>query len=178
MEMFDIYTENREKTNRTIERGTSLEKNDYRLVVHACIINNKNEMLIQQRQLFKSGWANMWDITVGGSAIAGETSKQAVQRELFEELGINMDFSDIRPQFTINFENGFDDIYIIQRNDIDITTLKLQYEEVQCVKWASFNEIQEMLHKGTFIPYYESLINLIFSMKNNYGVFSSTEATN
>ncbi|MEE1282410.1 MAG: NUDIX domain-containing protein [Acutalibacteraceae bacterium] len=178
MEMFDIYTENREKTNRTIERGTALEKNDYRLVVHACIINDKNEMLIQQRQPFKSGWANMWDITVGGSVIAGETSKQAVQRELFEELGINIDFSDIRPQFTINFENGFDDIYIIQRSDIDITTLKLQYEEVQRVKWASFNEIQEMLHNGTFIPYYESLINLIFSMKNNYGCFLITESTN
>lgn len=169
MEMFDIYTENREKTGRTIERGNKLNTGDYRLVVHACILNSKGEMLIQQRQPFKSGWANMWDITTGGSVIEGETSKQAVQRELFEELGIDIDFSDIRPQFTINFEEGFDDIYIIERDDIDINTLNLQYEEVQCVKWASMREIEEMLHKGIFIPYYEALINLIFTMKNNYG---------
>lgn len=169
MEMFDIYTENREKTGRTIERGNKFAKGDYRFVVHACILNNKGEMLIQQRQPFKSSWANMWDLTAAGSVIAGETSKQAVQRELFEELGIEIDFSDIRPQLTMNFEEGFDDIYIIKCDDININTLKLQYEEVQCVKWASMKEIEEMLHKGIFIPYYEALLNLIFSMKNNYG---------
>lgn len=169
MEMFDIYTENREKTGRTIERGNKFDKGDYRVVVHACILNSKGEMLIQQRQPFKSGWANMWDITAGGSVVAGETSKQAVQRELMEELGIDIDFSDIRPQLTINFEEGFDDIYIIQSDDIDINTLTLQYEEVQCVKWVSMREIEEMLHNGIFIPYYEDLIHLLFSMKNRYG---------
>lgn len=175
MEMLDIYTENREKTGRTIERGNRLNKDEYRLVIHACIINSKGEMLIQQRQPFKSGWPNMWDLTAGGAVLAGETSKQATQRELYEELGIDIDFSDIRPQLTINFEEGFNDIYIIQKDDIDINSLKLQYEEVQCVKWASMREIQEMLHNGIFIPYYEDLISLIFNMKNSYGCFDTSE---
>lgn len=177
MEMLDIYTEDREKIGKTIERGTKLKKGNFRLVVHACILNSKGEMLIQQRQPFKRGWANMWDITVGGSVVAGETSKQAVQRELMEELGINIDFSDIRPQLTINFEEGFDDIYIIQNDDIDINTLNLQYEEVQCVKWASMREIEEMLHNGIFIPYYEGIINLLFSMKDTYGCIDNNKTT-
>jgi len=30
---------------------------------------------------------NLWEITCGGGAIAGDTSQRAVSRELFEELG-------------------------------------------------------------------------------------------
>ena len=174
MEMFDIYTENREITGRTIQRGIKLEKGDYRVVVHCCILNSKGEMLIQQRQPFKKSWSDMWDITTGGCVVSGETSKQAVQRELFEELGIAMDFSDIRPHLTINFDNGFDDYYIIHKDDIDITTLNLQYEEVQSVKWTGLSEIKEMIHKGTFIPYHTALIDLLFAMKA-YGCHKSTD---
>lgn len=176
MEMFDIYTESREKTNKTIQRGVKLKKGDYRVVVHCCIFNSKGEMLIQQRQPFKKSWSDMWDITAGGCVISGETSKQAVQREVFEELGIDMDFSDIRPHLTINFDNGFDDYYIIYNDDIDISSLKLQYEEVKAVKWAGLKEIKEMLINGTFIPYRDALIDLLFTMKA-YGCHKSTEDT-
>lgn len=174
MEIFDIYTENREKTGKTIQRGAKLNNGDHRLVVHCCILNSKGEMLIQQRQPFKSSWANMWDITAGGSVVSGETSKQGVQRELFEELGIDIDFSNIKPHLTINFENGFDDYYIIHKDDIDIATLNLQYEEVQCVKWATLSEIKEMIHNGIFIPYHNALIDLLFAMKA-YGCHKSAE---
>lgn len=60
-------------------------KGTYHLVVHVCVFNQKGEMLIQQRQPFKQGWPNLWDVTMGGSALAGETSQQAAMRELKEE---------------------------------------------------------------------------------------------
>ena len=33
----------------------------------------------------------MWDITVGGSAMIGENSRQAAMREVAEELGLKID---------------------------------------------------------------------------------------
>lgn len=36
--------------------------------------------------------------------------------------------------------------------DIDVSELKLQYEEVQQVKWATINEIFEKIDDGSFIP--------------------------
>jgi len=174
MEKWDIYTQDREKTGRTVVRGNELGCDEYRLAVHICIFNSENQMLIQQRQPFKKQWANMWDVTVGGCAISGETSQQAIQRELFEELGLKMDFTNIRPQLTVNFENGFDDIYMVQLdNTIDINNLNLQYDEVSCAKWASLKEIEEMMHRGVFIPYYENLIKLMFDMKGCYGCFDN-----
>lgn len=168
MELWDIYDIARNKKNRTMVRGENFSKGDYHMVVHICIFNSKGEMLIQQRQSFKEGWPSMWDVTVGGSAIKGDTSQMAVERELSEELGIKINMQNIRPHLTINFDNGFDDVYLIQK-DIDITDLTLQYEEVQCARWASKEEIFSMIDSGEFIPYYQSLIQLFFDIKNQYG---------
>lgn len=170
MEYWDIYDIHRIKQNKTIRRGQKLDDNQYHLVVHVCILNANNQMLIQQRQPFKSGWPNMWDITVGGSAIQNETSQMAIERELFEELGIQHDFTSIRPHLTINFNQGFDDIYLLKK-EADIHDLNLQYEEVKQVKWASKEEILSLIEKGQFIPYYPYLIHLLFDMKDQYGAF-------
>lgn len=112
----------------------------------------------------------MWDITCGGSAVAGENSQKAIEREIFEELGIKNDFSDIRPILTIHFDKGFDDVYTVNR-DIDINDLTLQKEEVAEVKWATEEEILNMIKNGIFIPYHEHLISLLFFMRNKRGTF-------
>lgn len=171
MEYWDIYDIGRIKTDRQMIRGEKMKEGDYHLVVHVCIFNKKGEMLIQQRQPFKSGWSNLWDITVGGSAVKGDDSQTAAARELFEELGIRYDFTGIRPYITINFDVGFDDYYLIEliEKEIDPASLVLQPEEVQAAKWATEREILEMIENGTFIPYYRSFISLLFEMRGKYG---------
>lgn len=95
----------------------------------------------------------MWDLTVGGSAVAGDSSIKAAEREVYEELGIKIDLSDAVPDFSITFPNGFDDYYLI-RQDIDLSQVVLQNEEVQAVKWAGKEEVLRMQEDGTFIPYW------------------------
>ena len=170
MEYFDVYDDERKLVGKTLEKGTKLEQGENRMVVHLCIFNSKGEMLIQQRQSFKKGWPNMWDITLGGNSQAGETSKQSVHRELLEELGIDHDFTNTRPHLTINFDNGFDDIYFLEM-DLDVDKLKLQYEEVQAAKWASRDEILEMRKSGKFIPYFESFLSALFELKTKRGIY-------
>lgn len=171
MEYWDIYDIERVKTGRTMVRGSEFEDDAYHLVVHVCIFNDKNEMLIQQRQPFKEGWPDMWDITVGGSAVTGDTSQKAAEREVLEEIGLKLDLKGIRPHLTVNFDRGFDDIYLIEKN-VDINELTLQPEEVQAVKWAGRDEILAMIEKGDFIPYYPELVNLFFQIRKKYGCIS------
>lgn len=174
MELWDIYDKNRIPTGKTMVRGTKFKPDAYHIAVHVCIFNNDGKMLIQHRQPFKSGWSNMWDISVGGSAVSGETSQSAAEREVMEELGLKIALDGIRPSLTVNFEHGFDDIYLVERK-IDICTLKLQYEEVKEVKWASLDEIKSMIDDGRFIPYYKSLIELMFSMRNTMGTHTRND---
>lgn len=53
-EFWDIYTANRVKTGRVMERGSLFKQGDYHLVVHICLFNDRGEMLIQQRQAEKA----------------------------------------------------------------------------------------------------------------------------
>ena len=171
MELFDLYDDERKFAGEIIERGKPLPEKRYHLVIHIGIFNSDGKMLIQQRQPFKKGFPNKWDISVGGSAISGENSRQAASRELYEELGIRHDFSDDRPMLTVHFERGFDDIYILHK-DIAISELKLQPEEVQAAKWADKQEIYSLIDGDTFIPYYKSFIDMLFNYRIKRGNFS------
>jgi isopentenyldiphosphate isomerase len=158
-------------------RGDPTPEGFYRLVVHVCIFNPEGQMLIQQRQPFKRGWSNLWDITVGGSAVSGDSSRSAAERETFEELGLPIDLSDIRPTLTIYWEHGFDDYYVLTRS-VDLNTLHLQYEEVQAVRWASKEEILQMIDSGLFIPYEKSLIELLFFRRDHRSSHTREDPTN
>lgn len=152
-EYWDIYDENRNKTGRTHRRGDKLEMDDYHLVVHVCIFNSNNELLIQRRHPDKIGWPGMWDISAAGSALQGEDSRMAAIREVKEELGIEINLDGLRPHFTINFEQGFDDYWFIEQ-DIDLKAITLQPEEVIDAKWIKEDELIDLLENGQFIPYW------------------------
>lgn len=169
MELFELYTENREPTGKTMARGEPIPEGFYRSVVHICMFNSGGEMLIQRRQPFKAGWSGMWDVTVGGSAIAGEKSKTAAEREVLEEIGLKISLG--RPVLTIHFDEGFDDFYTAVR-DLSTEELTLQPEEVSEVKWAKKEEILEMIREGSFIPYHEDLIGLLFFLRGHRGTFT------
>ena len=168
MELWDLYDRDRTPTGEVHQRGKPIPAGRYHLVVHVVIFNSRGEMLIQQRQPFKEGWPNLWDVTVGGSAVAGDTSRTAAQRETMEEIGLAIDLTDELPKMTLPFDCGFDDIYTLTM-DVDLSTLTLQESEVQAVKWATEAEILSLMDAGQFLPYHKSLIQLLFAMKDSRG---------
>ena len=177
MELFDLYTADREKTERTMVRGEKTPDGLYRLVVHVCIFSPEGRMLIQQRQPFKRGWSNLWDLTVGGCAVSGDSSRSAAERETLEELGLSVDLSGVRPTLTVHWEHGFDDYYVLTQ-PVDLKSLRLQYEEVQAVRWASREEILQMIDDGHFIPYEKSLIELLFFRRDHRSVHTREDPAN
>lgn len=176
MELFDLYDSERNKTGQTMERGTPIPKGCYRMVVHVCVFGSNGKMLIQRRQPFKRSWSGMWDLTVGGSSVSGDTSLAAAIRETSEEIGVQFVPYELKRVLTIQTESIFDDIYIVQK-DLDETALTLQYEEVEQVKWADIAEIKSMIKEGCFIPYHESLIDLLFFMKDHDGARTAQDKT-
>ena len=138
------------------------------MVVHVCVFDRRGRLLIQQRTAKKFIFPNLWDVSVGGGVDAGEASRQGAEREVREELGVSLDLSGLRPSVTVNFDGGFDDFYILTR-DLSLEDLTLQEEEVQAVRWASLEEILDMLSRGTFIPYPESFLRFLFDMRTQFG---------
>lgn len=161
MEIWDLYDYQRQKTGETMKRGDPIPEGRYHLTVRVIIFNAAGQMLIQQRQPFKDGWPNRWDLTVGGCVSAGETSQTAGMREVAEEIGYEVDLTGMTPAITLSSKNVFNDNYILIR-EIDPAQLKLQPEEVQAAKWADKEEIFEMIDDGRFIPFPHSFIEYLF----------------
>lgn len=166
MEMWDVYDKDRNKTNQTIRAKSKLAKDQYRLIIHVCIFNSENQMLIQKRHPNKEIYPNMWDVTVGGGVMANENSHTAAEREVLEELNYKLSLQDKRVSLTFNYAEGFDDFFLIKK-DINIQDLTLQAAEVIDAKWASEAEILLMLENKRFLPYHKSLIKLLFFMKDD-----------
>ena len=171
MERIDLYNEERIPTGKTVKRsehrpgGTG---DDLRLVVHVCIFNAAGEMLLQQRSMKKDAFPGFWDVSAAGGVAAGETGRQGAEREVREELGYQLDLTDVRPSVTVNFGGGFDDYYIVKR-DIDIAELHLQEEEVAEVRWVTREEVLELLERDEFITYPRSFLEFLFDMQDAFG---------
>jgi isopentenyldiphosphate isomerase len=151
MEIWDIYTKDREKTEKTIVRGEPLGEGEYHLVVHMWIINSKGQFLIQKRASGVKSSPNLWAIT-GGAAIAGDDSQSACIREVKEEIGIKANMEKAEVVFTLFRQASICDVWLI-RQDFSIEECTLQKEEVSEVKWATSQEIMEMVEQGVFHNY-------------------------
>ena len=167
-EKWDIYNINRQRIGQTYKKPSSWEHDFYHLIVHVAIFDTYHRMLIQRRSPIEHSWANLWDISAGGRVWAGEESWQAAERETYEELGISLQLHDIRPHFTINYEQGFNDFFAIELDNLNLSSLNLQSSEVSEVKWATLEDIHQMLQAGTFVPYFPGLIDLLWQVKDNY----------
>ena len=168
MELFDLYTAEREKTGRTMVRGTPEPEGFYRLVVHVCIFNRAGELLIQQRSAQKKSYPGYWDVSVAGGVRAGETGRACAMRETREELGLDLTISD-SAAVTLAFDGGFDDFYLVEA-DVPLSALTVQAEEVQAVRWASRETVCTLLHEGAFAPYWEHFLHLLFDLHAHHGL--------
>lgn len=123
----------------------------YHLGADVWIINSKNEILIQKRAASKRLEPNVWAMT-GGSVAVGENSIETIVRESKEELDINIEQDKLKLVTKFKTGNVFIDTYIL-KCDYDISKMKLQKEEVSDVKWATWNEIDELVENGQFIKH-------------------------
>lgn len=162
-----MYDADRVPTGATMRRGDDFRPGELHLVVHVCIFDAAGRMLIQRRADDKVGWPGMWDVTVGGSVTAGESSASGAEREVLEELGIRLDLTGRRPNFTFNFRHGFDDFYLLKAGDVppmELADLAIPNAEVADARWATRDEIHALHAAGEFIPYRPTAIDFVFDM--------------
>lgn len=147
----DIYNIHRELTGRRVLRGTRRAPGEYILVIHLLLFDKDGRFLVQRRVDDKATWPGMWDISLGGLAQSGDTSRDAVTREAWEELGLRLDFTQTEPVFSFRAGNLFDDYWMAQI-DAD-TPLRLQPEEVAETRWVDRAAWETLLRTHQVIPY-------------------------
>ena len=145
MELNDIYDENRQLTGRVHERGAPWNPGEHGLVVCVWVYDGKGHILLTRRAREKS-FAGTWENS-GGAAQAGETSRQAIARELFEETGIRADPEEFELLDTDKERNMFFDHYCLKRA-VSLKEIKLLPGETDSVQWVSYAKLRWMIHTG------------------------------
>lgn len=160
MEIRDLYDKNRNKLKRKTIKGIKPKKDEYWLVVFIMLENTDGKFLIQKRSLIKGG---KWSFTAGHPK-TNETSYQGLLTEVKEELGL-----DIEDEKILVYQTEIDDYKIADcyyaKINIDSNALELQKEEVQDVKLATFEEIEELINKKKFLKKH---IKKFYDFKANY----------
>lgn len=144
MEFNDIYDSQRRLTGRVHKRGTPWKNGEYGLVVCVWVYDGRGKLLLTRRAKGKS-FAGTWENS-GGAAKAGEDSIQAIVRELYEETGIRADRREFELLTSTRDRNIFYDHYCL-RSDIPLSRVRLQPGETDGVRWATFDEVHEMIRR-------------------------------
>lgn len=161
MELWDIYDAEKKPTGRTMKRNDwCLKEGEYHLTVLGVIERLDKTFLITKRVMTKA-WAPGWWEVSGGAAKAGESSYDAVLREVKEETGLDVSNANGGYLFTYRRENPkegdnyFVDVYRFVM-DIDESDVHLQTSETDGYLFASLEQIQAFAADGIFL-HYESI---------------------
>lgn len=145
MEFNDVYDENRNLTGKIHRRGDHWEPGEYGVVVCVWVYDGQGRFLLTRRAKGKS-FSGTWENS-GGAVQAGETSRQAIARELYEETGIQADPEEFELLDTDRDRNIFYDHYCLKRK-VKLKNIVLQPGETDDVMWASIGKINWMIRTG------------------------------
>ena len=163
MEIWDLLDKDGNKTGETIEKTNLLPSGLYHLGVDVWIKNDDGKYLIQKRSMMKKRMPGMWMAT-GGSVLSGESGSDAVIRESFEELGIEVDTSMLKFLFRNRLSDCINEVWILHQN-IEISSINMQLDEVSEVKWVKKEDSTAMIASGTMIDYGSKYIKIVFEGK-------------
>lgn len=144
MEWNDIYDKDRNLTGRTHRRGTPWKKGEYGLVVCVWVHDGHGRLLLTRRAPEKS-FAGTWENS-GGAAKAGESSLEAIVRELAEETGIQAQPEEFEFLGSDRDRVCHYDFYCLRRST-PLERIKLLPGETDDAQWVTFAQVHEMIER-------------------------------
>ena len=135
---------------------------DWHRAAHVWFITPGGGILLQKRSMRKENHPGYWDVSCAGHVSAGETAIESAVRECEEELGLRVDPSELeligitRESHVINdgryIDKEIHEVFLVRR-DIDLSSLRLQPEEVDDAKIVTVDELRAMIGRGELVDH-------------------------
>ncbi|MBI2629227.1 NUDIX domain-containing protein [Candidatus Pacearchaeota archaeon] len=148
-EIIDIVNENDEVIGMTT-KSQAHSKGLLHRITAILILNNKDDLLIQKRAKNHTG-GELYDFSAAGHVLHGEEYEEAAQRELQEELGINIKLTKIREGLKSCNENlgRIKHIYPLFIG-FDNGPFRLQETEVASVEFIPVSKLNKMVTENPY----------------------------
>ena len=153
-EIFPVVDEN----GRVIGSATRGECHSGRVLLHPVghlhVFNSKGEIYLQRRPDWKDIQPGKWDTAVGGHIDYGETTEEALQREVREELGITAFTPEFMDRYVFESKRERELVYV-NRTTYD-GEIHPSAEELDGGRFWTIQEISEAIGTGVLTPNFES----------------------
>ena len=140
----DIYDARGNLTGKVHRRGSPWRPGEFGLVVCVWVYDGAGRLLMTKRAPGKT-FAGTWENS-GGAAQTGETSRQAIARELFEETGIRAEPEEFEYLCADRDVHTHYDFYSLRRY-VPRDQIVLLPGETDDAKWVTFEEVHEMIRQ-------------------------------
>ena len=147
-EIIGIYDENDNYIGKDTRKN--MRKNN---LIHRCtdivVLNPKGEILVQTRSLIKEYCPGYLDAVVGGVVGDGEDVDKSAEREVGEEIGIDIDKINKLKYITKHFVK--EDIcrvwtycYLLKLTEEEIKSIKFRDNEISSIEWIPKDKLLKM----------------------------------
>ena len=174
MELLDVLDEEGNITGKVEDKDTIHDKGLWHKEVDAWIVNEKGEILIQKRASTKKQAPNKW-ITTGGHVKSGEDVKEAMAREIKEEIGLdckkeNLNLILIAKHRSYRGDNNVFRYLYFYRTQKQIQNFTIQKKELSDLKYIKLQELEDIVKikdENYLFPKEEYIQEVITYLKEN-----------
>jgi isopentenyldiphosphate isomerase len=176
-ELIDILTPEGKSTGKTALKSEAHKNGWFHATVHIWLFTSDEKILLQKRALTKKVFPGLWDISVAGHIAAGEEVLTSAKREVFEEIGLQLEEKDLIKIGTrihqVSHTNGIQDNehhhVFIARLKTHLSELTIQKEEVDEIMLFDLSTLKntknlENILLPRFHEYYCSVYNEIIKI--------------
>lgn len=153
-ELIDIYDENRNPIG-TAMKHLAHQEGLWHAVIHCWIVknncDNQHKIWFQLRAKKKELSSDLFCISSSGHLLAGETPQDGI-REIEEEIGLKVDYSELKKLFTNKvsfkrpniFNQEFEEVFLLNTHK-NLDDLEMQPDEVAGVFEANIKDVISLL---------------------------------
>jgi len=134
-------------------------------VVHLHVLNPHGHIYLQKRPMQKLVQPGKWDTAVGGHISYGEDLNTALQREAYEEIGLE-NFS-AKPLGSYKWDTDIESELVYYFISYDFQKIRLHSDEVEEGKFWSPSQIEKQLGQDIFTPNFEFEYRLLKKGKDS-----------
>jgi len=147
--MLEVLDERGNKTGEVLSFRELHARELWDALSFVWIYNDNGEVLLQKRTPGQKSYPDMWDVSAGGHPSAGETWEEGAVKETGEEVGLNIEESDleyfgegqdVHPTVTGAMHRGYYKLYLLHYVG-DKNAIKPQESEVSALEWRPAAQI-------------------------------------
>lgn len=159
MVKWDLYDENFNKTDRIIDEDCLIDNGYYHISTNTWIINSRKEVLLVRNALnYELYYPGFWG-PISENVLSGDDGIITVYKSVLDMIGIKIQIDNVKRR-DITKRDPFHYMYetYIVKKEIDVDKLKINRDKIINVKWANYDEVNNMLNNGEIALVFKSRI--------------------